>query len=231
MNGILFKSEMTLANLNGLKNRTSRTRGLKKINENPDEWELVAVFQDGKARFYNKQTQEDITLKCPYKGFNSELYGKETWRIGNLADANDDDFYIGVDYRAGGYLRQDVDESTYMKYFEPNFSPSEYDPWKSPMMMPEWASRYHIILDKIIAQRIQEITPEDCIKEGIQKVGTNQNGIDYYQDYSKTSIGGWLLPYVSFISLWDSINGKTYPWSKNCWVWGLYYRVVKKEGK
>ncbi len=48
MQGILFKPDMTLANLEGRKTRTSRTRGLKKINGNPGEWECLDMGLFGK---------------------------------------------------------------------------------------------------------------------------------------------------------------------------------------
>lgn len=200
MQGILFKPEMTLANLKGLKTRTSRTRGLKKINENPGEWELFAVpsqFTRG-WWFRNIKDQADfISVNCPFGQIGSELYGKETYQTGYALGGEDENGKrVDIIYKAG-------------------YEHKLYDfKWKSPMMMPEWASRYHIILNKIIVQRIQEISEEDSQKEGITE---------------RTRLPGYDPMYaMTFMILWDSINGKTYPWSSNPWVWVLYYRVEKK---
>lgn len=198
MQGILFKSEMTLANLNGLKSRTSRTRGLHKINENPDEW-TYSGEQYGLHIF--DSAEERIAIRCPYGKVGSELYGKETYQY---LDSKH------IFYKAG---KED-------QIFK----------WRSPMMMPEWASRYHIILEKIIAQRIQEISEDDCKKEGCRLSAWYQPTKNEKDDINYS--GGLYPCYKNgFANLWDSINGKTYPWSKNCWVWGLYYRVVRKEVK
>lgn len=215
MQGLLFKSEMTLANLREInpKSRTSRVKGLQKINENPGEWTLVSVFEifkdNGlgmctKAQFSKKKLNFDghdlFMATCPYGKVGDTLYGKETY---DLLMNTQKTAIEKVIYKAD-YPKEALEDES-----------CDFGPWRSPMMMPERASRYHIILEKIIAQRIQEITPEDCIKEGID--------ID-------NSVSP-LFMINTFSGLWDSINGSTYPWSMKAWVWVLYYRVVKKEGR
>ncbi len=61
-------------------------------------------------------------------------------------------------------------------------------------------------------ERLQEITPDDCIAEGIP-------------------FGGWPDPEPSdalgnFVDTWDSINGKTHPWDSNPWVWVYGFEIV-----
>jgi len=74
--------------------------------------------------------------------------------------------------------------------------------------------------EKIICQRIQDISEEDCMKEGIQV------HYDEHPFYGPVASN----PKTDFKSLWDSINLKRgYGWSFNPWAWGLYYKVVKKE--
>jgi len=75
--------------------------------------------------------------------------------------------------------------------------------------------------------------PEDCIREGIykSKVGTIE-GYAYREDEVFNSLPDREnSPKLAFHALWDSINRSTYPWSMNPWVWGLYYRIIKKEGR
>lgn len=199
MQGILFKPEMTLANLKGLKTRTSRTRGLQKINENPDNWTLE-YEELGTFYFVPKDKSCIATMvKCPFGQVGSELYGKETY----WEDSGD--LYYKSDYP----LRF---EGVYQD--KPMNMVLDNSHWKSPMMMPEWASRYHIILEKIIVQRIQEISEDDSQKEGVVLSELYESKGEGYK--------------IEFINLWDSINYKTYPWSSNPWVWVLYYRVEKK---
>lgn len=231
MQGIMFKAEMTLANLGGRKTRTSRTRGLDKINENPDEWELVSTFEDvGEypefnhkfaAQFHNLKTDELVKIRCPFGWLGSELYGKETYCI--------------VDSQVAYKASTDEDGERCRK--ELGYK------WSSPMMMPETASRYHIILSKIIAQRIQDISGEDIVKEGIEIFGweyaesEDDSGDKFlYWDYSQLHkdppkwASSCECAHDIFSSLWDSINLKSgHGWEKNEWVWGLYYKVRLKS--
>jgi len=209
MMGLLFKDSMTLANLREVnpKSRTSRTRGLKRINENPGEWtysgeihpDMFSTFH----KFINIKTNKSLWIKCPFGKVGDILYGKETYSVDKLWD---DKKPSEIDHNAFVFYHADTSKK-----------PLWVGRTRSAMMMPETASRYHIILDKIIAQRIQEISVEDIIKEGLS---TTLREHDACCDLKK-----------QWITLWDSINGKTYPWKMNVWVWGLYYRVVKKEGR
>ena len=94
--GIIMSGEHPLKVLKGLKTMTRRTAGLQKINENPDDWNLTAVFLDGLARFYNTKTEEDITVKCPYGQVGDRLWVRETWQ--SYPDWEGDHLY----YRADG---------------------------------------------------------------------------------------------------------------------------------
>ena len=39
--------------------------------------------------------------------------------------------------------------------------------WRSPMFMPRWASRLTLIVESVRVERLQEITEEDAIREGV----------------------------------------------------------------
>ena len=220
---------MTLANLEGRKTRTSRTRGLKKINENPGEWRLETpqsiISLIGITWFENLKTNKLIRIQCPFGQVGRELYGKETYTYVTLAEI---DPWKDRAISDGSFRRDKNGQPVTMIYRADKVEiPAS---WASPMMMPEWASRYHIILEKIICQRIQDITEEDCIKEGVIFMGGMAD--DWDEAPWCASIKDqepYKYPSAAFGRLWDSINLKTYPWSMNPWAWGLYYRVVKKE--
>ena len=91
----------------------------------------------------------------------------------------------------------------------------EYDlmKWKPSIHMPRKASRITLEITKIRVERLQEITEEDVRKEGI--------------DESKSIMGSRM---GSFVVLWDSINGKKYPWSNNCFVWVLTFKNAHHRG-
>ena len=80
--------------------------------------------------------------------------------------------------------------------------------WRPPIFMPRWASRITLEITNISVERLQDITAGDCVKEGS------------YMATDKDDEGG-------FINLWDSINGKTYPWESNPWCWVIEFKKVQ----
>jgi hypothetical protein len=93
--------------------------------------------------------------------------------------------------------------------------------WRSSMMMPEWAARYFIKITDVRAERLQEITNEDIIAEGLKRAeykcnpGFSDAVMWAYHD-GGTYCGESGIPV--FQRLWDSIN-TDYPWQSNPWVW------------
>ena len=79
--------------------------------------------------------------------------------------------------------------------------------WKSSRIMPEWASRSHARIVSVRPERVQEITEEAAIKEGILGTWDADNKIwkGFYRE--------------GFRQLWESI----YPgsWGRNDWAWRI----------
>lgn len=86
------------------------------------------------------------------------------------------------------------------------------------IFMPRWASRIQLEITNIRAERLQDITDEQCIKEGIE----SENGL--YKDYLIDSYCH-KSPKESFASLWLSINGPD-SWFENPWVWVIEFKVL-----
>jgi len=92
-------------------------------------------------------------------------------------------------------------------------------PWKSPMMMPEWAARSHARIVSVRPERVQEITFADAIKEGMMAYP--------YEEYEH--LHGGVSPeqtgaIVFFKETWDTLHPGT--WDQNPWVWR--YELEKK---
>ena len=107
--------------------------------------------------------------------------------------------------------------------------------WKPSIFMPRWVSRINLEIMEIRVERIQDISKEDAISEGIQSEhsydGTPGFGYDmgmWYKDYSYKYDVHVQDPIYSFMTLWDSINLKRgYGWEKNPWVWVVVFRRIK----
>ena len=107
--------------------------------------------------------------------------------------------------------------------------------WESPYFMPEWASRIHLEITGIKAQRVQDITEEEAMAEGIEKP-IEERCMLVYRDYSikeedNEGYNWFSTAKDSYSSLWDSINAKKgFPWEASPWVFAYTFKVVE-EGK
>lgn len=93
--------------------------------------------------------------------------------------------------------------------------------WKPSIHMPRWASRLKLEVVDVRAERIKDITPEDCFAEGISV----RLGIPYEPELIHAISGAYQ---EHFKYLWDSINAKRgYSWVSNPWVWVYNFEVAE----
>ncbi len=90
---------------------------------------------------------------------------------------------------------------------------------RSPIHMPRWASRITLTVTDVRVQRVQDISNENAIAEGIEPHGHAFTGYGKQADV-------WMAPYDSFASLWNSIHGPG-AWDANPWVCALAFTVRK----
>jgi len=81
--------------------------------------------------------------------------------------------------------------------------------WKPSIHMPRKYSRLTLEITKVRVERVQEITEEDALKEGIS---------EFFKRGLATAQFGYL---------WDKMHGKKYPWASNPWVWCVSFKVEK----
>lgn len=79
--------------------------------------------------------------------------------------------------------------------------------WMPSLHMPRWACRTVVEITEIRVQRIQEISHDDAIAEGLSYEITTD------------------VPCSNFRDLWISINGPD-SWDANPWVWALTFKKV-----
>ena len=107
--------------------------------------------------------------------------------------------------------------------------------WKPSIHMPKAACRLFLRIKDVRVERLQDITRDDCKKEGIAYLETvqemwSQVGGSWY-DYERKTFAslpsGKISPSMSFMSLWRSINGAE-SWNANPWVWVIEFERVEK---
>jgi len=207
LKGILFKTDMIQAIVEGRKTVTRRLGGLNDINmigldgagqpTSPDQYRLLGIH-DGLADFVRTAVATPslnigVVYHCkPRYQVGETVYIKEAWRP-------DDTF------KGGGIPRLGIQFGEAVIWKADN--PDQSGKWHSPMMMPQWAARYFILIKDVRAERLQEIPHNEVIAEGIDITTTN-------------------YPSTKFKELWNSIN-KDYPWESNPWIFKYEFELVK----
>ena len=96
--------------------------------------------------------------------------------------------------------------------------------WGNKMFVKAEYMPHQIQITDIKLERLQNISNEDCIKEGIYKVD-KENWRKPSQPYRCEGIKD-TTPRKVFASLIDKVSGKG-TWDKNPWVVVYYFKLVK----
>lgn len=83
--------------------------------------------------------------------------------------------------------------------------------WKPSIFMPRIASRITLEITGVRVERLNEISADDAIAEGVEII----TSIDH----------GSTDPIAAYRVLWESINGKG-SWEKNPWVWCISFKRI-----
>jgi hypothetical protein len=197
MKPILFSTPMVQAILAGRKTQTRRVINPQPLRMNDEipmpirmevfSQRLKKLSATGRTDIYTRGNLTGmIGPKSKYQQGDT-LYVRETWR--------------GIEQECGGFRYE------YKATEQINLS----DKWRPSLFMPKEIARIFLEVTEVRAERLQDITPEDAIKEGIQ--------IDDIE---------FDFPVALFSKLWDSINAKKCPWDSNPWVWVYTFKIIEK---
>lgn len=110
--------------------------------------------------------------------------------------------------------------------------------WRNAMFMPRWASRLTLEITDLRVEKVQNISEVDAIAEGIIREDLPPDPDNFHPPGSYGYVTGkYPFPkgmiYVNakdaYREVWDSINGKTHPWSKSPWVWVIEFKPVRTQ--
>lgn len=95
----------------------------------------------------------------------------------------------------------------------------DYGVTQSPSIhMPRWASRITLEIVNVRVERVQDISEEDAIAEGVDR---------YCEGWKSYTVrdGRVTTAVASYRTLWDSLNAKRgFGWDKNPWVWVVEFK-------
>ena len=202
---ILFNAEMVRAVLAGKKTQTRRV-----MKSQPPKGHIGC--QSGEDFFFAKAnpigdshylTDHSDDFQSPYGKIGDRLWVRETHAFHDEQDKREQDLSM-IYYRAD-------DETVYES--DLNWTPS--------IFMPRVASRILLEITNVRIERLQEISEQDAMNEGIS---FNIKGAP--DDYPE------IAPSDVFKELWDSINGKSEgkTWVDNPWVWVVEFKIIEVKG-
>ena len=94
--------------------------------------------------------------------------------------------------------------------YRASFDPGDVT-WTPSIHMPRWASRITLTITDVRVQRLQDISEDEAVAEGIDEAIPPMN------DHGPANAPRW-----RFARLWNSINGVG-AWDTNPWVWAITF--------
>lgn len=135
-----------------------------------------------------------VIQRCPYaREVNNRLWVRETFY--ECVDNNDK-----IHYAANG---------------EPPTTERRHYKKRPSIFMPRLASRITLEITGVRVERLQDISEEDAIKEGV----TIENDPAYIAAFGKDTAK------LTYQILWESINGHG-SWEKNPFVWVIEFKRI-----
>lgn len=99
--------------------------------------------------------------------------------------------------------------------------------WRSSSQMPRWASRITLAVKAVRVERLQDISREDAIAEGLIVYASGPLAPLY--DHTHRDDLGFDCPVKCFRDYWDSRYAKRgYGWDANGPVWVCEFEVIEK---
>ena len=190
---ILFNTEMVRAILAGRKTQTRRV--IKpKYREDEAGFQVITYAYSGKfvrVEYYDEYEEVTRTMPMPCDP-GDILWVRETWNYGE------------GEYR---YKADDVMPDGW-----------HTTAWRPSIHMPKEAARIFLRVKDVRAERLQEITAAECLREGIEPEAKNHVGQEFAQGM--------------FHDLWDSTvkpaDRDIYGWAANPWVWVIEFELCEK---
>lgn len=193
---ILFNGAMVRAILSGAK--TCTRRAVKPQPVISDAWVGGGYWQpraDRVGTIPERHCLRDAPMICPHGLVGMRLWVRETWRQAFAKTS----FSNGFVYKADAPRALGMDEY------------SDRHRWTPSIHMPREASRITLEITDVRVQRLQDMTTEDHIAEGLS---TNLREHDAVMDLRD-----------QWVALWESIYGAG-SWATNPWVWAITFKRV-----
>lgn len=228
---ILFSGPMVRAILEGRKTQTRRVLTPQPAQNSAGLWCASGPGFDYQV------SSDQLAIAHPVRFENDDLlYVREAWRtpesLDHLSPNQIQEQILDLGYRGVWCPRvTEADNLAHQWSEEDGFREDEpCGRLRQGMHMPRWASRLTLKVTDVRVQRLQEISEEDALAEGICKWVEESdhtpwgNGSDLDRHLLVSVTYGSAVK--AFNHLWDSLNEKRgFGWDTNPWVVAITFEV------
>lgn len=201
-----------------------------------------------KAVLEGRKTMTRRIIKCPrtfrgewVAGFNIHRSPSDKKIVGFpcMYDADEREFDMGEilpkyklgevvaiaqSYRDSGYSPDSLDR--HPKDLSVRGLMKDSAGWNNKMFVKSYACRHHIKIVNVKIERLQDISDEDCLKEGVIHAYTDNNGIKiYHTPHTKRGYLSTDVAQQAFSFLIDKVSGKG-TWESNPFVFAYEFVLV-----
>ncbi len=220
---ILYNTEMVQAVQREInpKTQTRRTKGLEKINENPNDWVLEHNLVSQEFFFFHNDNEDLMhDIKCPFGKIGDLLWVRETSKLVQNYGVD----YKIFQYKDGLFSEEWCNGKVKELFIEQSIIP---ETWTPSIHMPKEACRIWLEITDIKIERLQTITENGAKAEGFK------DAIELDKLEKLVGLGDWEIPspfsgyQLNFLETWCSIYGCE-SWLNNPWVWVITFKKVAK---
>lgn len=190
---------------------------MKKIMFN-DKYSLTQAVLDGRKTMTRRISKEQIRNSVFWKSGYESIHGYEIKPIYKISEL----VAIAQSYESLGMNPEIAlnDRDGIGFYTKTKFAPG----WKNKMFVRADLMPHHIRITNIKIERLQNISDEDCFKEGIFKWDAGQKDIPFYS-FHNADIPDYNDPRDAFAELIDKVSGKG-TWKSNPYVFVYEFELV-----
>lgn len=226
---ILMSAPMVNGLLRPVRPKTQTRRLLKLPKWSTGDWNDFEVDQHGKPVVIATVSGCQAEIPCPYGKVGDLLWIKETFWTEEFTGT-----FMDTQGRNDNWVKDEAlsrMKHRFIAYREiwGDKRPEECKKWTPSIFMPRWASRITLELTEVRVEKLQDISREDAIAEGIQVLPLQSADDPSAWWQSAPGVHQERTPQASYAALWDSINGKKHPWKSSPWVWVLVFRRVEGD--
>lgn len=211
---------MHCATVNELKEMTRR---IAKYNGQPIPTWWNVEMECGKFMLYDSDNCFVSEIKPRYK-VGEKVYLKEPYIFYDLSDFAFWIEYKDLEKREFCWSELGISERKADLLEQKILTAMKEDRIENPRNMPEKFARHFIEITAVRCERLQDISNEDCLKEGIKPSVHNKHGtpITYIADNVVHT-----HPRLTFAALINKAYKKG-TWEANPYVWVYEFKLIKK---